>query len=182
MSAVQPAGGTRRTSTKAIIGLVLALVSWVTCPIVAAIPALVLAHSSDQDIARSSGHLDGGGLNIATRILAWLNIGLSLVVGIVVAVLAGLGIWMSGTVERSLDSSINDRTGLPDGVYVMDPDRYEGSGDQCIYGGPVSVVPAVPVADIDVYGEGSEQCPDLEFVNVVYIAVEQGSARIITVE
>lgn len=182
MSGAQSWGETRRTSTKAIIGLVLALVSWVACPIVAAIPALVLAHVSDREIARSGGRLDGGGLNLATRILGWLNIGLSLVVGVVVAVVAALGIWMSWTVERSLDSSVNERTGLPDGVYVMDPDRYEGSGDQCVYGGPVSVVPAVPVADVDVYGEGSEQCPDLEFVNVVYIAVEQGTARIIAVE
>ncbi|MGA0980791.1 MAG: DUF2510 domain-containing protein, partial [Candidatus Nanopelagicales bacterium] len=75
------------TSTNAVIGLILAIVSWVICPIIAAIVALVLARSSDKEITASQGRVDGSGLNTATRIIAWLNIGVSIVVGLVVIVL-----------------------------------------------------------------------------------------------
>ena len=74
------------TSTNAIVGLVLAIVSWVVCPIIAAIVALVLAHSSDKEIKASGGTVGGSGLNTATRIIAWINIGVSIVAGLVIAV------------------------------------------------------------------------------------------------
>lgn len=63
------------TSTNAIVGLVLAILSWVLCPIVPAIVALVLAKNSDEEIRASGGRVSGEGLNIATRIVSWINIG-----------------------------------------------------------------------------------------------------------
>ena len=63
------------TSTNAIIGLVLAIASWVVCPVIPAIIALVLAAKSQQEILASQGRVGGDGLNLATRIISWINIG-----------------------------------------------------------------------------------------------------------
>ena len=62
-------------SPNAIIGLVLAIVSWVICPVIPAIIALVLAAKSQQEIRASQGAVGGEGLNTATRIISWINIG-----------------------------------------------------------------------------------------------------------
>lgn len=64
------------TSTSAIVGLVLAIASWVVCPIVLAVVALVLAKKSGDEIATSGGRVGGEGLNTATKILSWINIGI----------------------------------------------------------------------------------------------------------
>ena len=64
------------TSTNAIVGLVLAITSWIICPIILAIVALVLAKKSGEEIAASQGRVGGEGLNTATKILSWINIGL----------------------------------------------------------------------------------------------------------
>jgi hypothetical protein len=63
------------TSTSAIVGLVLAVASWILCPIVPAIVALVLAKKSGDEIAASQGRVGGEGLNTATKVVAWINIG-----------------------------------------------------------------------------------------------------------
>ena len=75
------------TSSNAIIGLVLAIVSWVVCPVIPAIVALVLARSSTQEIARSGGAVGGAGLNTATRVISWINI------GVYAALIVGFGIF-----------------------------------------------------------------------------------------
>lgn len=88
------------TSTNAIVGLILAVVSWVICPVIPAIVALVLARLSSQEIERSNGAIDGAGLNTATRIISWINIGVwaavivgfglfFLVIGVIAAVSSG---------------------------------------------------------------------------------------------
>jgi len=64
------------TSTSAVVGLVLAIASWLVCPIVLAIVALVLAKKSGDEIAASGGRVGGEGLNTATKVVAWINIGL----------------------------------------------------------------------------------------------------------
>lgn len=64
------------TSTSAVVGLVLAIASWAVCPIVLAIVALVLAKKSGDEIAASQGQVSGEGLNTATKVIAWINIGL----------------------------------------------------------------------------------------------------------
>ena len=74
------------TSTNAIVGLVLAVLSWVLCPIVPAIVALVLARQSDREIQASGGTVGGEGLNTATRVVSWINIG---VWGTLIVVFAG---------------------------------------------------------------------------------------------
>jgi len=170
------------TSTNAVIGLVLAVVSWVVCPIIAAIVALVLAHSSDKEIKASDGRVGGAGLNTATRIIAWINIGVSIVAGIVVVVLLAFGVIFSASVAPTLDPAINSKTGLADGQYALDPGRRVNFDNECSYGGTVSMPGNANVADVTVYGQGPVECPDLVQVSVVFFEVVDGTARIISVE
>ncbi|MFM1964733.1 MAG: hypothetical protein RL134_458 [Actinomycetota bacterium] len=170
------------TSTKAIIGLVLAIVSWPLCPIIAAIPALILAHASDREITASDGRITGAGLNTATRIIAWLNIAVSLVAGVVIAVLAAIGVIFTAEVASTLDPSINSKTGLADGQYALEPSRRVNFDNECSYGGVVSMPGNPNVGDVTVYGRGPVECPDLVEVQVVFIDVTDGVARIISVE
>lgn len=65
-----------QTSSNAIIALILAIVSWAVCPIIAAVVALVLASSAGKEIAASGGRIQGAGLVTAARVVAWINIGL----------------------------------------------------------------------------------------------------------
>lgn len=170
------------TSTNAVIGLVLAIVSWVVCPIIAAIVALVLAHSSDKAIKASDGRVGGAGLNTATRIIAWINIGVSIVAGIVVVALVAFGVIFSASVAPTLDPGINSRTGLADGQYALDPGRRVNFDSECSYGGTVSMPGNANVGDVTVYGQGPVECPDLVQVSVVFFEVVDGTARIISVE
>ena len=77
-----------QTETKSIIALVLAIGSFVVCPFVPAVIALVLASGARRDIEASGGRLTGLGLVKAARIVSWINIALSLlaVVGFVLLV------------------------------------------------------------------------------------------------
>ena len=63
------------TSSNAIVALVLSIVSWVVCPVIFAIVALVFASKADKEIASSSGRIGGGSLATASKILSWINIG-----------------------------------------------------------------------------------------------------------
>ena len=84
------------TSQNAIIGLVLAVVSWLVCPVVPAIVALVLASKSSQEIAASGGRIGGDGLNTATRIVSWINIAFFGLGIIVVGLLFVFGFFAAG--------------------------------------------------------------------------------------
>lgn len=95
-----PYAPTPTTSTNAIVGLVLAVLSWVLCPIVPAIVALVLARQSDREIQASGGTVGGEGLNTATRVVSWINIG---VWGTLIVVFAGffLVLFVAGIASSS---------------------------------------------------------------------------------
>ena len=75
-----------RTDGTAIAALVLAICSFMVCPIVPAVIALAMVPGSRRTIYASGGAVSGLGLLTATKIIAWINIGLGLlaVVGIVV--------------------------------------------------------------------------------------------------
>jgi hypothetical protein len=67
-------------------------VSWVLCPIIPAIVALVLASSAAREIASSQGAVEGSGLVTASRIISWINIGLFafvIVVGLIAIIVVG---------------------------------------------------------------------------------------------
>ena len=172
-----------QTSTSGLIGLVLSVVSWVICPIIAAVVALFLARSSDKEIAASEGRITGKGLNTATRIISWINIGVSVVAGLILAVLAGLGIGFFASVASSVDPAVNDETGLSDGNYVMEPTRSTVLNEErCTYGGPVYDSSSAQVANTTVYGEGRAICGGDQPKSNVYIEVTNGLARIVSVD
>ena len=75
----------RRTEGNAIAALVLAICSFIVCPLIPAVVALFLASSAKRNIDASNGALDGESLVTAARIVAWINIGICLL-GIVLAV------------------------------------------------------------------------------------------------
>lgn len=64
----------RQNSSDAVVALVLSLLSWVVCPIVMAIVALVFAAKAKNAIAASNGYLDGAGMVTAAKVISWLNI------------------------------------------------------------------------------------------------------------
>lgn len=181
--ATAPVATAPTTSTNAIVGLVLAILSWPLCPIIAAIPALILARVSDKEIDASGGTVGGAGLNTATRIIAWVNIAVYTVGGIVLAVLVALGLIFTSVNPFILDPTINARTGLADGSYVMESVgvRVNLVGE-CTYGDMASTLDGVDVKEVTVYGTGPTQCPDIVEVGAVYFDVVDGVAEITRVE
>ena len=86
-------GPTPQTSNSAVAALVLAIVSWVFCPVIPAIIALVFANKAEKEIAISNGWVTGGGLVTASKIVAWINIGLYaalIAIGILVFLIAAI--------------------------------------------------------------------------------------------
>ena len=79
----------KRTDGTAITALVLSIASFVVCPIIPAIVALVMVPSARRNIESSGGTLEGLGLLTAAKIVSWINIGLwvLLIIGWVVAVI-----------------------------------------------------------------------------------------------
>lgn len=84
----------RQTDSKAVIALILAISSWIVCPVITAIVALVLAGQSNRAIDASGGQLEGRSMNTATKVIAWINIVLS-VLGLIA--LAGLLVFAAST-------------------------------------------------------------------------------------
>jgi hypothetical protein len=62
-------------SGNSIAALVLSIASWVIFPIVLAIVALVFASKAEKEITTSNGSIGGGPLVTASKIVAWVNIG-----------------------------------------------------------------------------------------------------------
>ena len=86
------------TSSNAIVALILAIISWAVCPVVAAIVALVFASMAGKEIQASEGRIAGRGLVTAARIVAWINIGVTaatLVIGLLVVVIIAIASYSS---------------------------------------------------------------------------------------
>jgi hypothetical protein len=77
----------RRTDGTAITALILAIVSFVVCPVIPAIIALAMIPGSRRTIVASGGTVEGLGLLTAAKIIAWIHLGLVLV-GVVFFVVA----------------------------------------------------------------------------------------------
>ena len=69
-----------KTSTYAVVSLVLAIGSFVLCPVILSIAALVVASSADKEIKASNGWITGDGMVKAAKIIAWINIAITIVV------------------------------------------------------------------------------------------------------
>ena len=95
-----PQTPTPQTNNNAIIALVLAIVSWAVCPIVAAVVALVFASKAKKEIDQSGGWQTGTGFVTAAKIIAWINIVFMIIFGILYIILI---IFVIGT-----SNNIND--------------------------------------------------------------------------
>jgi hypothetical protein len=182
--AVPPAapmpGAQPPTSTNAVIGLVLAIGSWFICPIIAAVAALLVARSSGKEIEASGGTIGGAGMNTATRIIAWINIGVYIVVGVIFAIIAALGIGIFAQVASTVDPVTNTQTGLADGEYVMESNASLVINDECTFSGPVYTMNEELVKNTTVYGVGAE-CGLGTSTSLVYFSVAGGTAKILDV-
>ncbi len=76
----------QQTEGLAIGALVAAIASFVVCPAVPAVVALVLAQHARNHIDDAMGRLGGTGLVTAARVIAWINL------GVVMLVLLGISI------------------------------------------------------------------------------------------
>lgn len=82
-----------KTSSNAIIALVLSIAAWAVCPIVPAIVSLVFASMASKEIDASGDRIQGRTMVTAARIVSWINIGFYaavIVVGAFVLVLIAI--------------------------------------------------------------------------------------------
>ena len=84
-------------SGNSIAALVLSIASWMIFPIVLAIVSLVIANKAEKEITASNGSIGGGPLVTASKIVAWVNIGVYtalVILGILALfVITILGVW-----------------------------------------------------------------------------------------
>ena len=78
--------GLPRTSSNAVVAVVLAICSFLVCPLVPAIVALFLASSAQREIDASGGWVTGDGLVKGARIASWINIGLWVAIGLFIGI------------------------------------------------------------------------------------------------
>lgn len=71
-----------RTEPLAIISLVLAILSWIVCLLIGAIPAIICGHMARGKIRRSNGALTGMNFALAGLIIAYLEIPMGVMAGI----------------------------------------------------------------------------------------------------
>lgn len=91
----------KSTASDAVVALVLAILSWVVCPVILAIVALVFAGKAKRAIAASNGWLDGSGMVTAAKIIAWLNIVLSILFAVFLVIVT---IFAANTTPTDLPS------------------------------------------------------------------------------
>lgn len=80
-----------RTSTMAIVSLILGITTWCILPIIGAIIAIITGHIARGEIRRSEGQLTGDGLALAGLILGYLQIFIVVIPVCVIVILALLG-------------------------------------------------------------------------------------------
>lgn len=89
-----------QANSNAIVALVLAIVAWLAVPVIPAIVALVLAGKASKEIEASNGWLTGSGMALTAKILSWINIAFSVLIGVFVAFIL-IAVIASGAIEPS---------------------------------------------------------------------------------
>lgn len=104
-----------QTSTDAVIALVTALLSFAVCPLILAVVALVFASKAHRAISASNGWVTGDGLVTAAKVIAWINIAMSvLMVGFfILALVLGL---LGSTVTTETPNDFSNAVQLLSGV------------------------------------------------------------------
>jgi hypothetical protein len=73
-----------QTDDKAVISLVLGVLSLVSFSILTGIPAIILGKTSRENIRASSGRLTGEGMATAGIVMGWVSVGLAGVIALIV--------------------------------------------------------------------------------------------------
>ena len=58
--------------------------------------ALVFANKADHEVAASGGRITAGGLGTAAKIVAWVNIGVSIAVGVILVLITLIALVAGG--------------------------------------------------------------------------------------
>jgi hypothetical protein len=74
-----------------VIALILSIASFVVCPVIPAVVALVLASNARKKIAMAGGALTGGNLVTAATVVSWINIGVFALVIVAIVLIAIFG-------------------------------------------------------------------------------------------
>jgi hypothetical protein len=95
-----------QTNTNAIVAFVVSILSWLFCPIIAAIVALVFASKAKKEIEQSGGWQTGSGFVTAAKVIAWINIAAMVLVfgtfAVVAIISVGAGVNNSDAVSTIL--------------------------------------------------------------------------------
>ncbi len=67
----------QQTEDKAVISLVLGILSLVSFSILTGIPAIIVGRMSRENIRASAGHLTGEGMATAGIVMGWISVGLA---------------------------------------------------------------------------------------------------------
>ena len=111
---------------------------------------------------------------------------LLLVVAVIVlaGMLAAVGALMAGSanlLNEAVNPNRNAQTGLPDGTYSMQADRFASVNGRCVYGGPAVLAGgAASPADVTVVGMDAAECPAAGGMpGTVTFVVDGGLARVL---
>lgn len=102
----QPYGPPPQTEGSAVGALVASIISWVMCPIIPAIVALVMIPGAKRKIDASQGRLTGEGLLTAAKWISWINLAMY---GLLII---GVGILIAIGAATSTDTSSDFSVGL----------------------------------------------------------------------
>ena len=159
--------------------LVMGILQFLCLPIVASILAIVFGWLGMTKAKQ--GQATNGGVAKAGFILGIIGLVLS-IVGIVVTIaLVAFGV---NAASNAIDQANNERTGLADGNYAMEPNTSLRLNDRCSFGGvpyDVTTNQAGP-ASVTVVGQGPVQCAGSGTPDAVYFTVSGGVAEIVAVQ
>jgi hypothetical protein len=79
-----------------VAALVCGIASFVVCPLLPAVAAVILAPGAKQKIRESGGRLEGESMATTGQVLGWINIGLAALAVLALVILAAVGTSTTG--------------------------------------------------------------------------------------
>lgn len=92
-----------KSSTLAVISLIMGILAWIFLPVIGSITAVITGHLAKKEIRASGWALTGDGLATAGLVLGYIQLGVIVVAGVVIILLAIAGPIM----ENRYDTIIN---------------------------------------------------------------------------
>jgi hypothetical protein len=95
-----------QTEGTAIGALIASIVSWMVCPVIPAIVALVMIPGAKRKIDESGGRLTGEGMLTAAKWVSWINIVFYGLLLVLIIVLVVIGVASGSTSSTTSDFSL----------------------------------------------------------------------------